>query len=70
MLCLRQQIANDPPRTTWSRSSASVRKFQRYEPGNRDREVELPDNRLQICQAAGRMGRARRCPRSPWSSTW
>src|ERR1700756_2430159 len=40
MLCLRQQIANDAPRTTWSRSSASVREFQRYEPCNRDREVE------------------------------
>ena len=31
------------------------------ERGNRDREVVSPDDRLQICQAAGEW------PRSPWS---
>src|SRR5262245_41349262 len=37
---------------SWSRSSPSVFEFQRYEAGNRDSEVELPEDRLQIGQAA------------------
>jgi hypothetical protein len=33
--------------------SASVLEFQRYEASNRDSEIELPDDRLQIAQATG-----------------
>ena len=34
--------------------AASIREFQGYEAGNRDGEKELPDDRLQIGQAAGK----------------
>ena len=35
------------------RSAAPILKFQRYQAGNRDGEIELADNRLQIGQAEG-----------------
>src|SRR5260370_21769050 len=46
-------VAHDVPPRLGRRSSASVCEFQGYEAGNRDSEVELPDDRLQIGQAAG-----------------
>src|SRR5882724_5414186 len=52
------QAAPEPARIvvwprSWSRSSASVCEFQRYEAGDCDSEIELPDYGLQIGQAAG-----------------
>src|SRR5205085_6866399 len=42
------------PRRVYNwRSAAPVLQFHRHEAGNRDGEIELPDNRLQIGQTAG-----------------
>src|SRR5205823_9399254 len=41
-------------RSGWhDRLAAPICQFQRYEAGNRDREIELPENRLQIGETAG-----------------